>query len=95
MRIILKRPILTEKTYKLAQDNNQYTFEVSLEANKKQIAKAIQDKFSVDVTGVKIVNILGKNKRFGIGRRLGKRSDSKKAIITLKPKQSIDLFEIK
>lgn len=95
MRVIIKRPILTEKTYKLANDNNQYTFEVSNDADKKQVARAIEDKFNVEVKDVKIINILGKTKRFGAARKAGKRSDIKKAVVTLNPKQSIDLFEIK
>lgn len=93
--MILKRPILTEKTYKLAQNKNQYTFEVNGDASKNQIAKAIEGKFDVDVLKVRIVNQLGKIKRFGATRKPGRRSSYKKAIVTLKEKQSIDLFEIK
>ncbi len=90
----LIKPVLTEKTYKLAQ-NGHYTFDVALDADKLNIKKALETKFNVNVVSVRMINRLGKVKIFGAKRKTGKRADTKRAIIKLKPKQTIDLFEIK
>ncbi|MBD3280259.1 50S ribosomal protein L23 [Candidatus Dojkabacteria bacterium] len=94
MKQVLIRPILTEKTINLADDLNQYTFEVSVGANKKNVAEALAEKFDVSVESVKIINRLGKVKRFGI-KSIGKRKDTKRAIVRLDKKDKIDLFEMK
>lgn len=95
MKQVLIRPILTEKTINLAETQKQYTFEVSLNATKDEIRKAVENKFEVKVTDVKVINILGKIKRFGAFRKPGKRKDIRKAIVKLAGKDTIDLFEMK
>lgn len=91
MKLILKRPIITEKTAKLQENNSQYTFEVNVAANKNEIAKAIEEKFDVNVVSVNTTKVAGKVKR--MGRFVGKKSDIKKAVVTLKGDQKIEYFE--
>ncbi len=82
------RPVITEKATLLSEDG-KVVFEVPLEANKKEIADAVQELFKVEVTKVNTVLTKGKVKRFrGIK---GRRSDVKKAIVTLAEGQSIDV----
>ena len=92
---ILKRPILTEKMLKLQESKRQYAFEVDGRANKIEVEKAVHDKFDVTVENVNIVNVKGKTKRMNTRRGLtnGKRSDWKKAIVTLREGDSINFFE--
>ena len=78
---VLIRPIITEKTTLLMQEN-KYTFQVPLNANKVEIRKAVESIFNVKVEKVATIRVLGKTKR--MGRTMGKRSDYKKAIVTLK-----------
>lgn len=92
---ILVKPLLTEKTYRNASDLNSYTFLVAREADKNQITNEIERKFEVDVIKVRTINQLGKIKIFGAKRSKGARQNTKKAIITLKKGQKIDLFEMK
>lgn len=87
---VLIRPIITEKTTLLMQEN-KYTFQVPLTANKVEIRKAVESIFNVKVEKVATIRVLGKTKR--MGRTMGKRSDYKKAIVTLKDGESIELFE--
>ena len=82
MKQVLVKPILTEKTIVLANAMNQYTFEVVGDANKNSVADAIAKKFAVKVEAVKIVNRLGKMKRFG-ARSVGRRQNTKRAIVKL------------
>ena len=87
---VLIRPIITEKTTLLMQEN-KYTFQVPLTANKVEIRKAVESIFNVKGEKVATIRVLGKTKR--MGRTMGKRSDYKKAIVTLKAGESIELFE--
>ena len=87
---LLIRPIITEKTTLLMQEN-KYTFQVPLNANKVEIRKAVESIFNVKVEKVATIRVLGKTKR--MGRTMGKRSDYKKAIVTLKAGETIELFE--
>ena len=87
---VLIRPIITEKTTLLMQEN-KYTFQVPLNANKVEIRKAVESIFNVKVEKVATIRVLGKTKR--MGRTMGKRRDYKKAIVTLKAGESIELFE--
>ena len=87
---VLIRPIITEKTTLLMQEN-KYPFQVPLNANKVEIRKAVESIFNVKVEKVATIRVLGKTKR--MGRTMGKRSDYKKAIVTLKAGESIELFE--
>ena len=87
---VLIRPIITEKTTLLMQEN-KYTFQLPLNANKVEIRKAVESIFNVKVEKVATIRVLGKTKR--MGRTMGKRSDYKKAIVTLKAGETIELFE--
>ena len=87
---VLKRPVVTEKST-LLQERGRYVFEVSTYANKAQVKEAVQEAFNVGVVSVNIVNLRGKRKRFG--RRVTKRPDWKKAIVTLKPGDKVEIFE--
>lgn len=87
---IIKKPILTEKSYtKIAE--NVYTFKVAKKANKVQIKKAFEKIFEVKIEKINIMNCRPKAKR--VGRYLGKTSGYKKAIIKLKPGETLDLFD--
>ena len=94
MSAILKRPLITEKMTALA-DKRQYAFEVDINANKIDIARAIEKKFSVTVESIRTIRSKGKRKSQMTkrGRIPGKRADFKKAIVTLKKDQKIDFFE--
>jgi large subunit ribosomal protein L23 len=88
---IILRPIVTEKTARLEAGQNTYTFQVGVGANKLQIKDAIERLFGVDVDDVRTVNVRGKTKR--VGRYQGRRSDWKKAYVTLADGELIQLFE--
>ena len=90
--IIIKRPIITEKSMKLA-DRHLYTFEVDKDATKKLIAKEVSDKFSVKVVSVKVVNVKGEIKSQRRVRKSYKTSGFKKAIVQIGKTQKIALFE--
>jgi large subunit ribosomal protein L23 len=87
---IIKRPLVTEKNATL-QPTGKYVFEVGLHANKMQIKNAVQDAFKVTVTGVNIITVHPKERH--VGRRVHMTSPEKKAIVTLKAGDKIDLFE--
>lgn len=91
----LKRPILTEKMLKLQEAKRQYAFEVDSTVNRIDIKKAIQQKFDVTVQQVNIINVKGKAKQMNTRRGItkGKRSDWKKALVTLREGDSINFFE--
>ena len=93
MAEILIQPLLTEKMTELTA-KRQYAFKVNQNANKITIAKAVEKKFSVNVTSVRTANVKGKIKSQMTkrGRVAGKRSDWKKAIVTLKDGQTIDFL---
>jgi large subunit ribosomal protein L23 len=87
---VLKQMLLSEKSNKLSSELGQYTFEVSGHANKHQIAEAVERTFKVTVRRVNTQNYRGKNKRSRQGRpTVG--SDFKKAIVTLKAGDKIEL----
>ncbi len=90
-RSIVRKALITEKGTVLRELRNQYHFEVSRDANKIEIKRAIETIFAVKVAEVRTMQMRGKVKRQG--RWVGKRSDWKKAIVTLKPDQKIELFE--
>ncbi len=96
MQMTLK-PRLSEKTYGLSLVNNTYTFEVPGDATKHTVARAVTAQFNVAVTEVNIVNVKGKAKRTvrkGGRPTNGKRSDVKKAYVTLAEGQSLPLFDV-
>jgi large subunit ribosomal protein L23 len=86
----LIRPIITEKSSTLLGDEATFAFEVGLAANKFQIKQAIEQFYGVDVVDVRTLVVRGKIKRFG--RHMGKRSNWKKAYITLAEGQSLPIF---
>jgi large subunit ribosomal protein L23 len=88
---IIRVPRITEKGTRLKEKNNVLTFEVKVNANKVQVRKAVEGLFKVKVSDVTTVKNAGKNKR--VGQRVGRRSDWKKAYVTLKPGEKIDIFE--
>jgi large subunit ribosomal protein L23 len=90
-RSIVRKALITEKGTALRELRNQYHFEVARDANKIEIRHAIETIFSVKVDHVRTMQMRGKVKRQG--RYQGKRSDWKKAIVTLQPEQKIELFE--
>jgi large subunit ribosomal protein L23 len=90
-RNIVRRARITEKGTRLRESQNGYLFEVARDANKIQIKKAIEAIFSVKVNTIRTLRVHGKPKR--VGRYAGHRPDWKKAIVTLKKGQTIELFE--
>lgn len=84
---IILGPVITEKAT-LLSEHNQVAFRVAMTATKPEIRKAIEALFKVKVTGVNTLRVKGKTKRFR--GRMGRRSDYKKAIVTLAEGQSID-----
>ena len=88
---VIKGPIVTEKLDQAREDHQQYSFLVDREANKAEIAEAVEKLFKVNVVAVRTSIHRGKTKR--IGRSIGRRANWKRAIVTLKEGQSIDLFE--
>jgi large subunit ribosomal protein L23 len=90
-RLIILRPLVTEKGSRLREAGNKYLFGVAYDANRIEIKRAVQDIFHVKVKSVTTMVVRGKVKRMGVFE--GKRPDWKKAIVTLEEGQSIDLFE--
>ena len=84
---IILSPVITEKATKISE-NNQYVFKVSLNSNKSNIKEAIEKLFKVKVKSINTTKVKGKTKVFK-GTK-GKRSDYKKAIITLNKGQNLD-----
>ena len=89
---VLKRPLITEKGTAL-QVLNKYLFEVAREANKAQVQDAVEKIFKVTVTGVNLLNMKPKTRR--VGRRVVHTHPWKKAVVTLKPGDKIEIFESK
>ena len=87
---VLKKPVLTEKSLLLQQNENKYTFDVDLTANKTEVKVAVEKMFDVKVESVNIMNVKPKTKR--MGRYVGKTKRRKKAIVKLKEGYSINLF---
>jgi len=88
-RDVLQGPVVSEKSYGLL-DENKYTFVVAPDANKTEIKIAVEKVFDVTVTGVNTQNRQGKRRRtrFGVGRR----PNTKRAIVTVAEGQRIDIF---
>jgi len=86
---VIIRPIVSEKSYDL-MEQNRYTFEVDRRASKPQIAVAIEEIFGVTVAKVNTMNMSGKPRRLRYNKGLSR--SWKKAIVTLKEGDTIDLF---
>lgn len=89
---IVKRPLITEKTSLQKEIGQIVAFEVSIDANKIEIKQAVEKAFDVKVKNVNTSLVAGKVKR--VGRQFGKRSNWKKAYVTLKEGSSIDFFGV-
>lgn len=87
---VIIKPVVTEKTVDM-MEAGKYTFKVARDANKFEIKKAVQDIFKVEVVNISTMNVRGKLKRQG--RSQGMTPAWKKAIVTLKEGQSIEVFE--
>lgn len=89
---VVLAPVVSEKTYDLIEKSNTYTFEVDPRAGKGEIRDAIQTIFEVKVVRVNTMNRQGKRKRYGY--RMGKRKDTKRALVTLAEGNEIDVFGV-
>lgn len=87
---IIKRPLITEKSMQLVEQQNKYTFEVDKRANKIQVKKAIEELFEVKVTKVNIINTTPKKKR--VGQYVGYKNELTKAVVTLTKEDKIEIF---
>jgi large subunit ribosomal protein L23 len=88
---VIKGPLITEKLDRAREKNRQYSFLVDRRANKFDIARAVSAQFKVTVEDVRTLVMRGKVKR--IGKSIGKRPNFKKAFVTLKEGDKIELFE--
>jgi large subunit ribosomal protein L23 len=91
-RDLIIEPIVSEKSYALLE-RNVYTFRVRPDATKPQIHDAVEELFNVRVLKVNTLNRKGKRKRNRRSYTFGTRANTKRAIVTLHPDDSIDLFE--
>lgn len=85
---IIEAPIISEKSTLIAESHKSFVFKVKKKATKAQIKDAVEVMFGVEVDTVNVLNMKGKQKRFG--RTLGKKSDWKKAYVKLKPGHDIE-----
>jgi large subunit ribosomal protein L23 len=88
---VIVRPIVTEKSSLLKEGGNQYVFEVARTANKIEITRAVEQLFKVKVVSVRVMNMVGKERR--LGKHTGKKPDWRKAVVKLSPKDKISFFE--
>jgi large subunit ribosomal protein L23 len=89
---VIKKPHVTEKTSLGSESTNTVAIVVDRDANKIEIKQAVESLFKVKVDGVRTVNVAGKVTR--VGRNFGKKSNWKKAYVTLQQGQSLDFFEV-
>ncbi len=89
---VIVSPHVSEKGTLLAEEKNQHIFKVASDATKVEVKQAVEELFKVKVEKVRIMNIKGKVKRFG--GRLGKRSDLRKAYVTLVEGNDVDLASV-
>ncbi len=90
---IIIAPVISEKSIN-STAKNRYTFLVANSASKGEIKLAVQKHFGVDVLDIKVINIRGKKVRFGRKKIEGQKNDKRKAIVTIKAEQKIDVFDI-
>lgn len=89
---VIKKPLVTEKTTLEKDAKNIIAFEIDKDANKIEVKQAVEALFKVEVLEVNTVNMAGKKKR--VGKNIGKRSNWKKAYVTLKEGSKVDFFEV-
>ena len=92
-RKIIIAPVVTEKTMRLIEEENTYTFRVHPKANKIEIRRAIEALFGVRVTDVRTMKVRGKRRRYSWRYAEGKTSSWKKALVTLAEGDRIDVVE--
>ena len=92
-RDIIIAPIVSEKSYDLIEQRGTYTFEVDPRSNRSEVKIAVEKIFGVEVARVNIINRKGKNKRTGFV--VGRRNDTKRALVTLAEGNEIDIFGVK
>ncbi|HEY4584528.1 MAG TPA: 50S ribosomal protein L23 [Acidimicrobiia bacterium] len=92
LRDVILAPVVSEKSYDLIEHNNTYTFMVDTRSNKGEIKSAVEQIFGVRVLRVNTMNRKGKLKRQGW--KLGRRKDTKRALVTLAAGNSIDVFGV-
>ena len=91
---IIESALVSEKSSLVGQNANTYVFKVNTSATKNQVKKAIEEKFDVNVTKVNILNVKGKTKRMmNLRGKIRKKSDWKKAYVSLKPDQRIEIIQ--
>jgi large subunit ribosomal protein L23 len=88
---VIRRPLVTEKSTIGREDHNLATFAVNPEANKHDIRRAVEELFNVEVKGVRTMRQPRKGRR--VGRKIGRRTEWKKAIVSLADGHSIEFFE--
>jgi large subunit ribosomal protein L23 len=88
---VIVAPLITEKGTLVNEVGNQVLFRVHRNSTKEDVRRAVEGLFKVKVVKVRTVNLLGKTRR--VGRNLGRRSDWKKAYVTLAKGQTIDFFQ--
>ena len=88
---VIVRPLVTEKSHDMLDRLGAYTFVVAKEANKIEIAQAVEKQFNVKVSDVRTMRYAGKAKR--MGKHAGRKASWKKAVVTLAAGDSIELFE--
>lgn len=91
---LIKKPLVTEKSTRLAAEANKYSFRVDRRATKPQIKKAVESLFGVQVEGVGTANLPGQSRRTGRMRRAVKQPGFKKAIVKVKEGGKIKGFEV-
>jgi large subunit ribosomal protein L23 len=91
-RDVILTPVVSEKSYDLIEQENTYTFDVVRGANRTEIGKAIAEIFDVTVLRVNTLNRRGKQKR--TGWVVGRRQDTKRALVKLAPGDTIDIFGV-
>ncbi|MDJ0880751.1 MAG: 50S ribosomal protein L23 [Gammaproteobacteria bacterium] len=89
---ILRAPHISEKAAMAGDSANQHVFKVATDAKKEEIKQAVEQLFNVKVARVRTMNVKGKSKRHGV--RMGKRSDWKKAYVSLEQGHEIDLAAV-
>lgn len=89
---VIKKPLVTEKSTLEKESKNIIAFEIDRNANKIEVKDAVEKLFNVEVLDVNTINIAGKRKR--VGKNIGKRSNWKKAYVTLKEGSTVDFFEV-
>ena len=93
--MLIKKPLITEKTVDQYKKDRKVTFEVDLKANKTNVTSAIEDAYGVEVEKAWVINRIGKDGRNRITRQLERSKDQKFIVLKLKEGSKIDLFESK